>query len=95
MFDSNYHMTLTTLKCAGWGGWMGVGGGGGRRGILYYISTGICVHLLFANNTLMCVYFRPVSRKPDFVACDQQRRRQACVSAQSYQRIRYSLWCKL
>ena len=30
-------------------------------------------------------------RNPDFVACEQQRRRSACASAQSDQRIWYSL----
>ena len=36
MFDSIYHMKLTTLKCAGWGGWVGVGGG--EVGVVYFIK---------------------------------------------------------
>ena len=32
-----------------------------------------------------------IARKPDFVACEQQRRRPACASAQSDQRLCFSL----
>ena len=34
------------------------------------------------------------ARKPNFAACEQQRRRPACASAQSDQRLSYSLYGK-
>ena len=36
-------------------------------------------------------YLSYVMRKPAFAICEQQRRKSACASAQSDQRLRYSL----
>ena len=49
-----------------------------------------CIRHLY--NTLM-VYYKLglVERKHDFVVCEQQRRKPACVPAQSDQRLCYSL----
>ena len=42
------------------------------------------------NMEFIVLYMGLNPRKPDFAACEQQRRRQACTSAQSDQHLCYS-----
>ena len=63
---------------------------------MYYTAS--CSSLIFEsgmdNYVFKCqgiYYMGPVMRKHAFAICEQQRRRSACVSAQSDQRLCYSL----
>ena len=54
--------------------------GGGGGGVLDPLSPPLDPHMIRMLMVIMCDPMSPIVRKPDFVACEQQRRRPVCKS---------------